>query len=218
MDIFLKRFFPRWGNLIERSGLFPDKLLFYQNVPMFFKDFQVGIQVTVGKRKDSLEHHELRLSLIDQYGHDTETGTLVNHTIQRICYGKGFFHPRAILFSSFAYDIIRDIVTIPCIRDTIKVAISIKRDIGTLNSSLPFLRKKRWIKKAKIPEKLKISENTRPPNVPSNTNISPSSTKNRSGKWIKRKTEIPPGMPKSSHSFQYAESISWLINKTAFTK
>jgi hypothetical protein len=70
------------------------------------------------------------------------------------------------------------------------------------------LIKKRCIQKAKIPESESIRENMRPEKEPLYTWTRPNKIRNSKGKWIIRNPLIPPGSLKSSHSFQYAESIS----------
>jgi hypothetical protein len=50
--------------------------------------------------------------------------------------------------------------------ETISVADNINKDTGVLNSFLPFLIKKRWIQKAKIPDSESASEMTRPEKEP----------------------------------------------------
>jgi hypothetical protein len=86
--------------------------------------------------------------------------------------------------------------------DTIKVAIRMNSDIGTLNSSRPFLMKYIWAVNAKIPPKLKTNENIRPVKDCWKTKTSPYNTKNIKGICIIRNPVMPPGNLNRFHSFQ----------------
>jgi hypothetical protein len=69
--------------------------------------------------------------------------------------------------------------------------------------------------KAKIPPRHRMSEKTRPENKFLVTRTKPTKIKKRRGIWSSRNPVMPPGSLNNSHSFQYAESISWSMSKTA---
>jgi len=91
-------------------------------------------------------------------------------------------------------------------------------EMGVLNSVLPFLIKNIWIVKASMPEKLNNNENIKPTKEFWNTRINPYKTKNMRNRCMIMNPFTPPGNLNKSHSFQYAESISWFINSTELIK
>jgi hypothetical protein len=101
-------------------------------------------------------------------------------------------------------------------REIKSIATRIDCEIYVLNSLCPLLIKKLWMEKAKIPPRLKIKEKIRPAVLFLSSKTIPRSIIKTRNKCNIRKKVILPGNLNNSHSFQYAESISWTIIKTAF--
>ena len=90
--------------------------------------------------------------------------------------------------------------------------------MGVLNSCRPLRIKTVWMQNAKMPPALRTRDTMSPINDCSETKTKPYKIKKRSGKCMIKKPPMPPGNLKSSHSFQKAESISWIISSIAFIK
>lgn len=109
-------------------------------------------------------------------------------------------------------------VTAAWMIETTKVDANIKIDIGTLNSVLPFVKKYMCIPNVNIPTAAITSEKIKPAKVFCAISAKPYKKGGITIKLNIKNPVMPPASLKSFHSFQYAASISWLINRLPLIK